>query len=79
MLKQALAKILKRLREEKKLSQDEFAHRAEVHRTYISQLERGLKSPTLDTLTLICGVLEIRLSELLRLVEEEMAAMAHNK
>ena len=79
MLKPALAKVLKRLREEKRLSQDEFAHRAEVHRTYVSQLERGLKSPTLDTLALICGVLEIPLSDLLRQVEDEMAAMSREK
>ena len=37
-----------RLRKLLGVSQEELAFRAEVHRTYISQLERGLKSPTLN-------------------------------
>jgi transcriptional regulator with XRE-family HTH domain len=32
------------------LSQEGMGFRAEVHRTYVSQLERGLKSPTLSML-----------------------------
>ncbi len=74
MSREAFANVLKTLRGQKKLSQEELAFRANVHRTYVSQLERGLKSPTLDTLSLICEVLEIRVSDLLRLVEEEADA-----
>lgn len=39
-----------RLRKQLGISQEELAFRAEVHRTYISQLERGLKSPTLSVI-----------------------------
>ncbi len=31
------------------MSQDELAHRASLHRTEVSQLERGLRIPRLDT------------------------------
>lgn len=43
-----MGKEIARLRRRLGLSQEELGFRAEVHRTYISQLERGLKSPTLS-------------------------------
>ena len=60
MLRNALGKILKSLRLKKALSQEELAHRATIHVTYVSLLERGKKSPTVDTLALICDALEIQ-------------------
>lgn len=42
-----LAKNLRRLRQEKQLSQEAFAHKAGIHRTYISDLERGARNPTI--------------------------------
>ena len=44
---QAFGDVLRRLRNEAGLSQEELAHRCDLHRTYISMLERGLKSPSL--------------------------------
>jgi len=41
-----LGKEIAQLRKRNGLSQEELGFQAEVHRTYISQLERGLKSPT---------------------------------
>ncbi|MEO4001970.1 helix-turn-helix transcriptional regulator [Mesorhizobium sp. CAU 1732] len=37
------------MRHAKRLSQEELAHRARVHRTYVSSLERSQYSPTIDT------------------------------
>jgi transcriptional regulator with XRE-family HTH domain len=47
------------------LSQDELSVRASVHRTEISQLERGLRIARIDTLVKLCGSLEVEPSELL--------------
>jgi transcriptional regulator with XRE-family HTH domain len=47
------------------LSQDELSVRASVHRTEISQLERGLRIARIDTLIKLCGSLEVEPSELL--------------
>jgi transcriptional regulator with XRE-family HTH domain len=47
------------------LSQDELSVRASVHRTEISQLERGLRVARIDTLVKLCGSLEVEPSELL--------------
>ncbi|HEX2581773.1 MAG TPA: helix-turn-helix transcriptional regulator [Dongiaceae bacterium] len=41
---------LRRIREEKKLSQDELAYRAGIDRTYLSGIERGLRNPTVTVL-----------------------------
>ena len=47
------------------LSQDELAVRASVHRTEISQLERGLRVARIDTLVKLAASLEASPSELL--------------
>jgi transcriptional regulator with XRE-family HTH domain len=47
------------------LSQEQLAEKAGVHRTYISQLERDLKSPTLDVLAGLAEALEMNLKAFL--------------
>lgn len=38
------------LRRQRNISQEELAERCGVHRTYIGSIERGEKSPTLNTI-----------------------------
>ena len=57
---------LVRCRKQAGLSQDEMSIRASVHRTEISQLERGLRIPRIDTLAKLCGSLEVDPAELLQ-------------
>jgi transcriptional regulator with XRE-family HTH domain len=47
------------------MSQDELSARASVHRTEISQLERGLRIPRIDTVVKLAGSLEVTADELL--------------
>ena len=42
-----LAANLKRLRAEKGWSQEDYADRAGIHRTYVSDIERGKRNPTI--------------------------------
>ena len=51
------------------LSQDELSVRASVHRTEISQLERGLRLARVDTIVKLCGSLEADPAELLAGIE----------
>lgn len=62
-------KEVARLRNRLGISQEELAFRAEVHRTYISQLERGLKSPTLSVIVKLSRALKASASELVAVVE----------
>jgi transcriptional regulator with XRE-family HTH domain len=61
---------LRRLRAEAGLSQEELAHRSHLHRTYVSQLERGLKSPSLGAIEELAEVLGKKPHELVRAAEE---------
>jgi transcriptional regulator with XRE-family HTH domain len=47
------------------LSQEELAHRAELNRTYVGDVERGTRNVSFNALRRIADGLEIRLSELL--------------
>jgi transcriptional regulator with XRE-family HTH domain len=51
------------------LSQEVFADLVGLDRTYISLLERGLRSPNLRTLTTIADALEMSLSDLMAIVD----------
>jgi transcriptional regulator with XRE-family HTH domain len=56
---------LVRLRKAADLSQEELAVMACIHRTEISQLERGLRTPRIDTLVKLAGSLQVRVEDLL--------------
>jgi len=51
------------------MTQEELADRAGLHFTYISQIERGLKSPSLRSLGQIADALDIPLSTLVKKME----------
>jgi len=61
-----LSANLRRLRQMRGLSQEELAHRADIDRTYISALERGVYSATVDILDRLAAGLEIDAWELLK-------------
>jgi transcriptional regulator with XRE-family HTH domain len=56
---------LTRARKRADLSQEELAVRASLHRTEISQIERGLRLPRIDTLVKLAASLEVNAEELL--------------
>lgn len=68
--KRPIGKIIRELREKSKLSQEELGERAGIHRTYVSQLERGVKSPTLTILEQIAEALSTKASTIVRMTEE---------
>ncbi len=56
---------VKRLREAKGLSQEELAFDAEMHRTYVSGIERGKRNPTVTVIERLALALGATSSELL--------------
>jgi len=62
-----LAKRIKEAREDKKLSQEELAHRAGLYRTYIGHIENARYSPSAYVVYKIAKALNIKLSDLLSL------------
>jgi transcriptional regulator with XRE-family HTH domain len=56
---------VKRLREARGLSQEELAFDAEMHRTYVSGIERGKRNPTVTVVERLAAALGAKASELL--------------
>lgn len=65
-------KVISDLRRSIGLSQEALAELAGVHRTYVSQLERGLKSPTLAVITKLASALKVRPSGILEQLEHAL-------
>ena len=61
--------VLREVRKAQGFSQEDLAFKSGYHPTYIGQLERGKKSPSLRAIVTIAAALSIRGSEMLRRLE----------
>lgn len=64
-LVQLLGENVRRLRNERGLSQEELAFRAGMKRSYLSDLERGTRNPTVRALGRLAEALEAEAAHLL--------------
>ena len=60
-----LGRNLRRLREEKGWSQEVFAFEAKIHRTYVSDIERGARNPTILIVEKLAVALGVKAGQLL--------------
>lgn len=72
-LQSAFAEVVRKLRLNKRLSQEEFAERSGLHRTYISDIERGVRNIAFSNIVRICEALEISISKMMQMVERQAA------
>ena len=63
--------VLRDTRRDRGFSQEQLALACGRHRTYISLLERGHNSPSLQTIFMIAEALDVRPSELIAKLESE--------
>jgi transcriptional regulator with XRE-family HTH domain len=68
---------IRRARDRAGLSQERLAELAGVHRTYVSEVERNLKSPTVRVFLRLCNALDVSPSALIRKVEERESPNVH--
>lgn len=68
----AFGKILARLRKERGWTQEFLSFECDLTRNYISLLERGERSPTLNTIASLAAALMVREDELIRMTLEEL-------
>ncbi|NIA28139.1 MAG: helix-turn-helix domain-containing protein [Desulfobulbaceae bacterium] len=64
-IRRRLAQNMKRLRKTRGLSQEALAHEADLHRTYISGIERCVRNPTITVVAKIATTLDVSFGELL--------------
>ena len=69
-LSAAFGAVIRDRRRSLQLSQEGLASRANLHRTYVSQLERGLKSPTLAAIESLARALQTLPRELVGAAED---------
>lgn len=69
----AFCQAVQERREHLGISQEEVAHRAGLHRTYISDVERGARNLSLKNIGRLADALEISVSALMRSAESCMA------
>ena len=64
--------VIRKEREKRNQTQEVFSGFATLTRSHLAMIERGQKSPNVETLAKIASALDIPLSELFRLAENEM-------
>lgn len=68
----AFGQVLRTLRREAKLSQEQLAFAAEIERNFVSLIERGVNQPTIRIVFKLSQALGIPASRMIQLVEAEM-------
>lgn len=61
-----VSRNIQRIRREKDLSQEEVAHRADVHQTYLSGVETGKRNPSILVVERIAKALGVDISEIFK-------------
>lgn len=64
-----IGNVIQRFRNEKGMSQEVLSGLAGLDRTHYSKIERGLRSPTIDTLFKIAQALDVPPHELVKEIE----------
>lgn len=66
-----VGKVIQEYREKKGQSQEVVSGLADIGRTHLSAIERGVRKPTLETFFKIADALDISASELMKMIEKE--------
>jgi len=61
----SFGRIVKNLREERGISQEILADRADLNRSYVGEVERGTAMPSLSTITKLARALNLSAADLL--------------
>ena len=64
-IRKVIGRNVRDIRQDRIWSQEELADRAGVHRTYISQVERGVTNPTATVIAKIADALGVEPAELM--------------
>lgn len=68
--------VIQRYRKERQMSQELLSGLAGLDRTHYSKIERGLRSPTIETLFRIAGALDVPPHTIIETIEQELEKSA---
>jgi len=69
-IKKLFGSTIREYRLKRKLSQEKLAELSDLHRTYISEVERGERNISLVNIEKICNAMDVKPSELFKVVEK---------
>lgn len=75
----AFGKVLRQLRQDAGLTQEQLGFEADLRRTYISSLELGEKQPSLTTILKLAAALGSSAADLIGDIESEIAKAKRRK
>jgi transcriptional regulator with XRE-family HTH domain len=74
-----LGRAIKQLRRDRRITQQALAKKTGLHRTYLSDMERGVRNPSLISVGRVAAALDIPLSELFKLAEADRPTSTQTK
>ena len=69
-IQEAFGQAIRKLRMEQGISQEKFADLCNLHRTYISDIERGVRNISLENIDKMAIALNIKISDIFKEVEK---------
>ena len=69
-----VGRVIQQYREKRGLSQEVVSGLADIGRTHLSAIERGVRKPTLDTFFKLAEAMSIEPNKLMKLIEDEIAS-----
>nr|DAJ17954.1 MAG TPA: Helix-turn-helix XRE-family like protein [Siphoviridae sp. ct4aE30] len=70
-IQEAFGQAIRKLRMEQGISQEKFADLCNLHRTYISDIERGVRNISLENIDKMAIALNIKISDIFKEVEND--------
>lgn len=70
-LEDIIGNAIRKYRKQRNYSQEKLALESNLDRSFLSEIERGVKKPTVHTIFAICKTLEIKPSALIHEIETE--------
>jgi len=70
-IRKDFGKTIRHIRLERGLSQEKLAQYSNLHRTYLSDIERGNRNVSLENIVKLANALGVTLSELFSIVEQK--------
>ncbi|HAX84324.1 MAG TPA: XRE family transcriptional regulator [Ruminococcaceae bacterium] len=67
-----VGKVIQEFREKKNLSQEVVSGLADIGRTHLSAIERGVRKPTLETFFKICDEMDVKPSVVIKEIENRI-------
>lgn len=73
--REAISRVIRRIRKERKLSQEVVSGFAGIARSYLAMIETGTKQPNFETIWNLANAFEMEPHELVQLIEDDAKAL----